>query len=87
MSKEIIDLTDSMMSAIMKLSEGNPGAMQVCMKIMDKAEEIDPDAMLGGLGVLLSLDTHQIYGSKIWMLYKDMCGEDIVKTLAVLRGC
>ena len=81
-----IELTDDGLSATQKLSEGNPGAMNVCINMLNNSEKIDPDAALGGIGCLLSLDTHGIYGSSIWMLYKDVCGEDIVKTLAVLRS-
>lgn len=32
------------------------------------------------------MDTLGIYGSRIWMLYKDVCGEDLVKTIAILRS-
>lgn len=84
---ERIGLKDTTISAIMKLSEGNPGAIRVCTEMLNKSERIDPDSALGGLGALLSLDTHKIYGSRIWMLFKDVCKEDMVKTLAVLRSC
>ena len=81
-----IELTDDGMSATLKLTDGNPGATNVCINMLNNAERIDPDAAFGGMGCLLSLDTHGIYGSSIWMLYKDVCGEDIVKTLALLRS-
>ena len=32
-------------------------------------------------------DTFEIYEEKIWMLYKDVCGENLVNTLGVLRAC
>lgn len=81
-----IELTDTSMSATMKICEGNPGAMSVCVELFKNGDKIDPDAALGGLSCLLSLDTHSIYGSHIWMLYKDVCGENITKTIAVLRS-
>lgn len=81
-----IKLTDSLMSSIQKVSEGNPGAMMVCTTMSKECPKIDPDAAFGEIGCLLSLDSHAIYGASIWMLYKDVCGEDIVKTLAVLRA-
>ncbi len=84
---ERIKGTDSMMDVVMKMMDGNPGALTVCMEILQKTEEIDPDCALGGLGTLLSLDTYNIYGSRIWMLYKDVCKQDIVKTIAMLRAC
>ena len=83
---ERIKLTDSTQSAIVKLCEGNPGALSVCLEVLTRGAQIDPQAMMGGLAGLLALDTLGIYGSKIWMLYKDVCGQDLVKTLAVLRS-
>lgn len=81
-----IELTDSTITATTKLSEGNPGAVTVCIKLLKEGGEIDPDNLLGGLGCLLSLDSHAIYGASIWMLYKDVCGEDTVKVVALLRA-
>ena len=81
-----IELTDSLISSIQKISEGNPGAVSVCTMMLKECPKIDPDIVFGGLGCLLSLDSHAIYGASVWMLYKDVCGEDIVKTLAVLRA-
>jgi hypothetical protein len=80
-----IEMKDSMMDVVIKLSEGNPGALSVCMQIL-KDSTTDPDNALGGLGVLLSLDTLEIYGSHIWLLYKDICGENLENMLGVLRA-
>jgi len=85
--KERIGLNDSIIDVVTKLSDGNPGAIHVLMQMLEKGEQIDPQSFMGGLGAVLSLDTHGIYGSRIWMLYKDVCGESIVNTLAVLRAC
>ena len=83
---ERIQLTDSTMDVCMKMSEGNPGALTVIMSLMRDAQKIDPDNWMPGLGEVLSLDSLGIYGSKIWMLYKDVCGEDLVKMCAVMRS-
>jgi len=83
---ERIKLTDSTRSAIVKLCEGNPGALSVCLEIITNDARIDPQALLHGIGPLLMLDSLGIYGPRIWMLYKDVCGQDLVKTLAVLRS-
>lgn len=83
---EKIQLTDSALDVMFKMSKGNPGALTVCCAILKHGEQIDPDNAMGGLGVLLSLDTLGLYSSKIWMLYKDVCGQDLPKMLAVLRG-
>lgn len=85
--EERLKLEDTPLDILTKLSEGNPGAFTVCMKILAEGGKIDPDDIFGGLGALMQLDTHGIYGSRIWMLYKDVCGENLVNTLAVLRAC
>lgn len=83
---ERIKLDMSMMDVVAELSEGVPGALVVCMRMLKDGDTIDPDNMLGGVGSLLSLDSQGIYGSRIWMLYKDVCGEDLTKTIALLRA-
>jgi hypothetical protein len=82
-----IELKDTMIDVITKMSGGNPGALTVCMKILERGAQIDPDDAMGGLGALLSLDTCGIYESRIWMFYKDVCGEDLAKMLAIERSC
>lgn len=80
-----IQLTDKFVDAFVKLAEGNPGAMTVMAEIA-KRPEIDPDAMLGPLASILDMDTLELYGPNIWLLYKDVCGESVERTVAVLRG-
>lgn len=82
-----IELTDTTQSAVMKLVEGNPGATEVCLSLLTQGASIDPDAAFGGLANLLSLDTHGIYGARIWILYKHVCGEDLTAMVGTLRGC
>ena len=84
--KERITIADNFVSAAMKLGEGNPGALTVMMKFIDKAPIIDPDDFMGSFGALLSLDGYGIYGSRIWMLYKDVCEQDLNATLGMLRA-
>ncbi len=82
-----IQLTDTAPDILVKMSEGNHGAVSVLIRMLKEGEAIDPQSFMGGLGAILGLDTHRIYGSKIWMLYKDVCGQDLVKMMAVLRAC
>jgi len=82
-----IELKNTMFEAVANMSGGNPGALTVCMDILDQGSQIDPDSAMGGFGALLSLDTHEIYEHRIWMFYKDVCGENLSKMLAVLRSC
>jgi len=80
-----LELDDSFKDILFKLSEGNPGALTVCMEMYTKGAAIDPDAF-SPIAPLLGLDTLEIYGSRIWMLYKDVCGQNLTKTIGLLRG-
>lgn len=80
-----ITLNDSGLDIVVKLSEGNPGAVSVITQLF-QATDVDPDSALGPLGAVLALDTHKLYGSLIWMLYKDVCGHHIGKMIATLRA-
>jgi len=84
--KERITLQDNGLTALMKLSEGNPGAMSVLMEMMTQAADIDPDDIMGSFGALLHLDSMGIYGPRIWMLYKDVCKENLNATLGLMRA-
>lgn len=84
--EERLTLEDTGKTAVFKLCEGNPGALNVLMQLVMSYEKIDPDSVFGNLSGLLSLDTYGIYGPRIWMLYKDVCGESIINMIAVLRA-
>jgi hypothetical protein len=84
--KERLGLTDTLVDALTKLSEGNPGALTTLLSIYHEGEKIDPDAVGGGLMTLLHVDSLGIYGPRIWMLYKDVCDSDIINVLGVLRA-
>jgi hypothetical protein len=81
-----IQLNDSSLDAIYKISEGNPRAVTVIARCLTEGGQIDPDLVFGGLGVLLILDSLQIYGSHIWILFQDVCGSSLVHTIAALRA-
>lgn len=49
------------------MSEGNPGALRVCLELIKSKNSI----------LLLHLDGLRIYGSDIWLCYKDICNLDI----------
>ena len=83
---ERIQLTDSVMDIVIKMSDGNPGAVTVCMSLLTEAAKIDPDHFIPGIGQILSLDSIGIYEERIWMLYKDVCKENLVALCAVLRA-
>jgi hypothetical protein len=72
--------------ALFALGEGNPGAITVLMDSIARNQQIDPDSGLGELGLVLNLDHFEIYGPRIWRLYKDLCREDLPRTTAVVRA-
>lgn len=82
----IIKERDTLQEIVVKLSKGNPGAVRVLCEMLKETAFIDPDSLLGALTCLLQLDMMGIYGDGIWLLYKDICGEDLVKTIAVVRA-
>ena len=81
-----LTLEDTTRSALMKLSEGNPGALTVMIQALKDAPEIDPDSVGGGAMVLLQLDDLDITGPRIWMLFKDVCDENLSRMLGALRA-
>ena len=84
---EKIKLNDTFADIVLKLSEGNPGAIRVCGELMKHEAAIDKASLMSPMGSILSLDTHAIYGPRIWILYKDVCGENITGVISLLRAC
>jgi len=70
MNREPINLSDSTQDTLVKMSEGNPGAISVLMQLLQRD---DPAALM----TLLSLDDMNMRGPQIWVGYKDHCGSDI----------
>lgn len=81
-----IGLEDTTADVFVKMSDGNPGALNVLMTITKEHDEIDPQAMMGGLGAIMSLDTYEIYGTDIYILYNDKCNRDIRTMLMLMRA-
>lgn len=81
-----LELTDTGVDMLMKMAEGNPGAISAMTTILEKHDTIDPQAALGGIGAIMSLDDYEIYGTNIYILYSDKCGRDIRKMLMIMRA-
>jgi hypothetical protein len=67
-----INVSDSLINIIHKLSEGNPGAIEVILQLI----EIDKKTAMPKFLILHELNLH---GPAIWIGYKDYCGQDINK--------
>lgn len=81
-----LNLNMSTLDVVVALADGNPGATVAMLELMKSAPIVDPQSACGGIGPLLNLDVNGIYGPRIWMLYKDVCGQDPARTIAVLRA-
>lgn len=68
---------------IVAMCDGNPGAMNVMISVFAEAQKIDPEEPAEGFAVMVWLDQLGIYGSDIWVLYKDVCGSDVTNVLAM----
>lgn len=80
-----LKLDDCFPDMVMSLAEGNPGATVVLLRVIQEGSTIDPDAISSALA-LFDFDAMGIYGSNIWILYKDVCGENLVRVFALLRA-
>lgn len=80
-----VTLTDNIQKALVKIVEGNPGALTVCMSMLKHGDEIGPECG-ASLIPILCLDDMGIYGSRIWMLYKDVYQMNLAHTLGLLRA-
>lgn len=85
--KQRIEGNDTLMSAITKMADGNPGSAMAMSVMSTKVAIIDPDDFFGSFGPILQLDSFGIYGTDIYILYNDICGRDASKTIAMLRAC
>jgi hypothetical protein len=65
-----INPEDSPFDAIEKMSEGNPGALTALTDVLESKGVKDT------FEFMMNLDLRRVYGSKIWIGYKDYCNQD-----------
>ncbi len=87
MSESRIKLSDSPVDAMIKMAEGNPGAIGALSAMVRLGNDIDPQGMMGGMGKIMMLDTWEIYGTGIYVLWSDKCGKDTRKLFMIMRAC
>ena len=68
------------------VSDGNPGAINVIVESLKHGEAIDPDNGFKAWGFVLNLDGLGIYASRVWMLYKDVCRENLAHAIGIARS-
>jgi hypothetical protein len=69
--------TDTCDTIIVKMSNGVFGAVSVVVQMLKEPN---------GLELLRVLDTNGIYGSHIWILYKNICGQKINEMSAIIKS-
>lgn len=79
---EKVSLTDSPKDIVMKMCEGNPGAINVMMALLTDKDS-DP---MNGVMDLLHMDDMGMRGPAIWIGFKDHCGSDLPKFRAAIRA-
>lgn len=77
-AREKINLNDNLLQVIIKMSEGNPGAITALTTFIKDNPE---DSFM----LILGLDDMNIRGSQIWQIYKYYCEEDIEKFRKVIK--
>lgn len=82
-----IELSDTGQAIIVKMADGNPGAMTAMASLLSKdCEPIDPDNAMGLMGPFLELDSLGIYGTAIHILWNDKCKRDLRRFVLLLRA-
>lgn len=69
---------DSTMDLMVKMSEGNPGALMFCTELFKMGSK--------GVVTLINLDDIGLYGDKLYMLWSDCCGRDAEKVVKVVNA-
>ena len=81
-----LNLEMTLSDCIAAVAGGNPGAISVCVQAIKNGAKIDPDSAFGGLAIIMDFDTYNITGERVWMLYKDVCRENLNDMMTVLRA-
>ncbi len=75
-----INLNDTALDVIIKLSEGNPGAITTLTELANSYKsffEVAPD--------YLTIDTMGLYDSQLYMLWNDCCDRNIEKVKQIIK--
>lgn len=76
-----INASMTVIDAIIAMCEGNPGALDCMMQMMESYNEAMHDILL--------FDSLAVYGEKIYMLWNDCCSRDMSKfrkTIQAIRA-
>lgn len=76
--RERIGAHDSLQDIIIKMSEGNPGALTALVEV------VKADPVMGFMD-LLHLDDMGMRGPQIWVAFKDHCKQDLAAFVKAIR--
>lgn len=76
-AREKLELEDTGLDTLVKMSEGNPGAITAITQLLNEGIE--------NYFLILGLDDMNIRGSQIWQVYKYYCEEDVEKFKKVIQ--
>lgn len=75
--RQPVELDDTTQDLVIKMAEGNPGALTVLCQLMERGME--------GLMKILDLDDMNMRGSQIWVAFKDYSGQDLSVLIGALH--
>ena len=81
-----LNLEDTVLDMVTKMSDGNIGAVGAMSLIINSISEIDPQVAGGGMTTLMILDDWGIYSTSIYILFNDKCDGDTRKFLMLMRA-
>ncbi len=81
-----LTLDDTIIDIVSKISAGNPGCLATLVRLVKEHDEIDPEAMLGAVGMMMTFDDMEIYGTDIYILLGDKCGGDMRRFIMMMRA-
>ena len=73
---------DNIQEMLLDMSEGNPGALTTCFEILRETSK-NP---IKAIPLFLTLDTMELYGSHLYMLWNDCCDRNIKEVIKVIDG-
>ncbi len=73
-----LTLSDNLQTILEKMSDGNPGCLSFFIEVLKEDENVF-------WKILIKLDTSELYGSLIYMLWNDCCNRDTQKTIRMIR--
>lgn len=77
-----IKIGDSLKDIIYKISEGNPGVIAFILELSNLCDK----KAINFVKLLMIIDSMELYGSSLYMLWNDSCGRDINKSIKIIQA-